>query len=155
MSAEGLRPFYVPRRTRHARGPASRVPGTDTIHVLCESGTDHRGHPKPLWYAENRERFAAWSDRIVHIVADSLPLAGPPCPTCGRGAPWITEHAQRNAAWAAVEDQVRDQDTVLVGDIDEFPNDRALEGVFPVATLSMRLLMYAADWEAPQEHPAA
>ena len=125
---------------------------SDTIHVLCESGTDHRGHPKPLWYAENRERFSPWSERIVHIAANGLPLAGPPCPTCGRGAPWITEHAQRDAGWAAVEDQVRDQDTVLVGDVDEFPNHRALEGVFPVAALSMRLLMYAADWETPQEH---
>jgi hypothetical protein len=125
---------------------------TDTIHVLCESDTDHRGHPKPLHYAENRERFAPWSERIVHIAADSLPLAGPPCPTCTRGAPWITEHAQRDRTWAAVEDQAADSDVILLGDVDEFPSAEALEGTFPVATLSQRLAMYAVDWLVPDPH---
>ena len=123
---------------------------TDTIHVLCESGTDHRGLPKPLYYAENKERFAPWSDRIVHVIADGLPLAGP-LPALSRGT---VDHRARPArpAWAAVEDQVRDSDVILLGDVDEFPPAEALEGTFPVATLSQRLAMYAVDWLVPRPH---
>lgn len=122
------------------------------VHVLTEATVDHRGNPKPLLYAENRERFAPWSDRIIHVIADDLPLAGPPCPSCGRGAPWITEHAQRDRAWAAVQDQAHDRDVVLIADVDEFPSRRSLEGVFPVAALSQRLAMYAVDWLVPAPH---
>ena len=125
---------------------------TDCLHVVVESQATHRGTPKPLHYAENKERFGPWSDRIIHVVADRIPLAGPPCPTCGRGVPWITEHAQRDAGWAAVEDQVRDSDVVLIADVDEFPSAEALEGTFPVAALSQRLAMYAVDWLTPTNH---
>ena len=88
---------------------------TDCLHVVAEAPLTHRGVPKPLHYAENKERFAPWSDRIIHVVADDLPVTG---------NPWVTEHAQRDAGWAAVEDQVRDSDVVLIADVDEFPSAR-------------------------------
>lgn len=115
----------------------------DCRHVVAEAPITHRGVPKPLHYAENKERFAPWQDRIIHVVADDLPVTG---------NPWVTEHAQRDRGWAAVEDRVRDSDVVLLADVDEFPSAEALEGTFPVAALSQRLAMYAVDWLVPDPH---
>ena len=36
--------------------------------VLVEAENDHRNKPKPLWYAENKDRFAEFEDRIIHVV---------------------------------------------------------------------------------------
>ena len=62
----------------------------DCRHVVVESQATHRGAPKPLHYAENKERFAPWSDRIIHVIADRIPLAGPralPAAGVRRGSP--------------------------------------------------------------------
>ena len=111
-------------------------------HVLVESRTTHRGDPKPLHYMENRERFAPWADRIVHIVADV-----PASPD-----PWAREHAQRDAARLALRDADPD-DMVLIADVDEIPSAAALDARPDRAvTLLQRLCMYAVDWEYPERH---
>lgn len=112
-------------------------------HCVVEATVDHRGHPKPLHYAENTARFDAWCDQIIHVTADDLPVTG---------NPWVTEHAQRDRTWQAVEDLARDSDVVLIADVDEFPSRDALEGTFPVAALSQWLAMYAVDWLVPDPH---
>ncbi len=115
----------------------------DVTHVIVEAPIDHRGHPKPLHYAENMDRFASWSDRIIHVIADDLPWTG---------NPWVTEHAQRDRTWQAVAGQVKDSDVVLLSDIDEFPSRAALEGTFPVAALNQKLCMYSCDWLVKSPH---
>ena len=45
-------------------------PVKNLVHVIVEARVDHQDHPKPLYFAEHRERFAPWADRIVHVVAD-------------------------------------------------------------------------------------
>jgi hypothetical protein len=109
-------------------------------HFLVESPLTHRGVPKPLHYADNRERFAPWADRIVHVVAALDADAGA----------WEREHAQRYAIWAALEDAA-DDDIVILADVDEIPSPQALEAVpAPVLGFRQRLCMYAADWEYPE-----
>jgi Glycosyltransferase family 17 len=115
----------------------------DCCHVVVEAPITHRNVPKPLYYADNKERFAPWSDRIIHVVANDLPVPG---------NPWVTEHAQRDRGWQAVENQARDSDVILLADVDEFPSAEALEGTFPVAALSQKLCMYAVDWMVPDPH---
>lgn len=117
----------------------------DLMHVIVEAEIAHRGYSKPLWYAENRERFSAWSDRIIHVAvrAGELP---------GGDDPWSRELAQREfakrgltgAGWL---------DTVLHGDCDEIPDAGTLltavaDGGLPFV-LSQRLCQYAADWVHP------
>ena len=41
--------------------------------VIAESPVTFPGQPKPLYYAENAERFAAWHDKIIHVVVDDYP----------------------------------------------------------------------------------
>ena len=109
----------------------------DATTVLVEATTDHQGHPKPLHYAENRERFAPWADRITHIVADDLP---------DDPNPWVREHVQRDRAMAALADAAPD-DVVLISDIDEIPSNAALETTpRPAAALQQKVCAFAVDW---------
>ncbi len=105
--------------------------------VLVESPITHRGYPKPLYYAENEERYKRWHDKIVHVVTD-LP---------DHHNPWVREHAQRRAMWGAIKDDLNDDDIVLIADLDEFPSPAALSWRgSPAASLDMKNYLYAVDW---------
>jgi hypothetical protein len=41
--------------------------------VLLEAAKTYSGDPKPLYYAENKERFAKWNKKILHYVVDDVP----------------------------------------------------------------------------------
>lgn len=40
--------------------------------VLVESYQTFSGIPKPLYYLENKQRFAKWNDKIIHIVVHDI-----------------------------------------------------------------------------------
>lgn len=42
--------------------------------IIVESYETFTGLPKPLVYAENKERFAKWNDKIIHIVAPNIEI---------------------------------------------------------------------------------
>lgn len=113
-------------------------------HILVEAGFDHRGNPKPLHYAESGSRFAAWSDRIIHVVADL-----PDTPD-----PWLREHSQRTAIWQALDGAgAQPDDVVLLADVDEFPPVEAFVRLpEPAFAHEQALSMYAVDWEHPGRH---
>lgn len=106
-------------------------------HVLVESTVDHQGHPKPLVFAENAERFAPWKDRIVHVVADLPEHANP----------MDREAVQRDAIAGGMGD-ANPGDWVILADLDEIPNDRALAAVQGRRTgvLEMVCCIFAVDW---------
>lgn len=79
--------------------------------VLCEAPFTFRGDPKPLVYAANKDRFARWNDRIVHLVYDVVPDPNP----------WENEWGQRAHLTSALADVPADA-LVLIGDVDEIPN---------------------------------
>ncbi len=87
--------------------------------VLCEAPFTFRGDPKPLVYAQNKERFARWNDRIVHLVYDAVADANP----------WNNEFGQRAHLTSAVRGLAPD-DLILIGDVDEIP-EPALAGFRP------------------------
>jgi beta-1,4-mannosyl-glycoprotein beta-1,4-N-acetylglucosaminyltransferase len=95
-------------------------------HVIAESTLTHAGHPKPLVFAENRDRFAEWDGKIIHVIQDDPPQ--------GDWAPadaqpfaesasdhWGREHAQRDALSAALA-AAADDDLILLSDCDEIPD---------------------------------
>jgi hypothetical protein len=111
----------------------------DVTHLLVEATQDHQGHPKPLHFAENQERFARWADRIRHVVVTDLP---------DHPNPWVREHAQRDAALTALAAAHWD-DLVLIADIDEIPDP----GIFtrhPGSSLALTLMQkvyaFCVDW---------
>lgn len=114
-------------------------------HVLVEAPVDHRGHPKPLVYAENKERFAPWADRIIHVVADELAQMGGPSED--RDTAWAREAAQREAIGRGLTDANPD-DRLILADVDEIPNAAAIQHVQEGETgvFDMVFCLFAVDW---------
>lgn len=110
-------------------------------HVLVEATRDHQGHAKPLYYADNRERFAPWSDQIVHVVVDDLPDEK------SHTAPLEREAAQRDATHIGLGG-AQPEDWVIIADVDEIPNGQAFYAVEvgKAGVLAMKCCMFAVDW---------
>ena len=93
----------------------------DRVHrfVVIEAPLTHQGRPKPLYYDENRARFAAYGDKIIHVVCDYLPTYEQ-VPD-----PWVRERMQRDAGMAAYMPQAEPDDIVIISDLDEIPSTAA------------------------------
>ena len=89
------------------------APVVDTF-VVTESPLTFRGKPKPLYFHENRDRFAAFSDRIRHLVIEDMPGGET------QGDHWRREHHQRTQIARALGD-LDGQDMVILSDVDEIP----------------------------------
>ena len=85
--------------------------------VLVEATQTHTNQPKPLHYQENRARFSAFHDKIIHVIVDDLPQSSDP---------WIPENFQRNCIARGLTD-CRPDDFVLVSDLDEIPRAGVVE----------------------------
>lgn len=83
--------------------------------VIAEAITTHTGAPKPLYFSENRERFARWNDRIVHLVdrGDTVSEA------------WLIEWRQRDLLADSLAGLDPD-DLVVMSDVDEIPTPESL-----------------------------
>lgn len=84
--------------------------------VVVESTVEFSGRPKPLYYEENKSKFAAWKDKIHHVKVADTPDSG-----CYR---WAREHFQRNAILRGLE-PFRNHDVVFMSDVDEIPDPDA------------------------------
>ena len=80
--------------------------------VLVEAGETHAGKPKPLYFKENVSRFAEFKDRIIYVCIEKFPEI---CKT-----DWGRENFQRNAIAEGLKN-ARDDDTILISDLDEIP----------------------------------
>ena len=85
--------------------------------VLVEATLTHQGKPKPLWYAENKERFAAWHHKLTHVVVDTYPESD--------GNAWVYEQHQRNRILDGLTGIAAD-DHVMISDVDEIPQPDAV-----------------------------
>lgn len=115
-------------------------------HVIVEAAVDHRGRPKPFYYADSKERFSAWKDRIVHVAVSEAGL-----PSYAQNSdPWSREHAQREHARTGLY-RADPHDVVLHGDADEIPSAEAVKAVGEgfLGALEQQLLLYAVDWLHP------
>lgn len=92
---------------------AELYPVVDSF-VLVEATHTHKGEEKPLYYAQNRQRFAPYNDKIRHIVVGDLP-GGP-----SQAAIWRREIGQRQAIARALVGEPDDA-LVLISDLDEIP----------------------------------
>ena len=118
--------------------------------VLVESPYDHQDHDKPLWYADNKERFAPWADKIVHVVASREEM-----PTITQDPdPWGREHAQREVIGRGLGlIGVDGSDIILQSDVDEIPRALQARNVRPgggLFSFQQRLHCFAIDWQHPE-----
>ncbi len=89
--------------------------------VLVEAVRRHSGEPKELFFQKNRERFAKFLPKIVHVVVSDEPHIPSDCPRLI--AAWAYENHQRNAIVRGLVN-IQDDDVLLISDLDEIPDPR-------------------------------
>lgn len=96
--------------------------------VVVESPWTHQGRPKELLFHANRERFAAFADRIVHVVADER----------REGVTWEQESYQRNSILKGLT-EADDDDLLIICDVDEIPRPEVVTRIADDDRLSARI----------------
>ena len=99
--------------------------------VIAEATRTHRGQSKELLFEKNRERFAAFSDKITYVVVEDL-LSEEEISKDVFYLPWFNESRQRNALMQGIAN-LRDDDVVLVSDLDEIPRPERLREAIELA----------------------
>ncbi|MEI6396933.1 MAG: hypothetical protein WCO48_02600 [Candidatus Taylorbacteria bacterium] len=92
--------------------------------VLVESTKTHSGNTKELIFDKNKERFAKFSEKIIHIVVDDMP-------NLEKDNRWVLENFQREAIMRGLT-KCTDNDLVLISDLDEIPNPDKITGAMSV-----------------------
>lgn len=93
--------------------------------VLVEMCSSHTYEPKPFIFDENKNRFSAFLDKIIHVKVEDLPE---PIPSklCTNGNRWQLENYQRDCIMRGLVD-AKDDDVVMVSDLDEIPDPLAVK----------------------------
>ncbi len=78
--------------------------------ILAEARETFSGLPKPLYYEENKERFAKWNHKIIHLVNGNL-VANDPFERAG--------YQKDNLRKFLLQSEISDEDIVYFGDLDE------------------------------------
>jgi beta-1,4-mannosyl-glycoprotein beta-1,4-N-acetylglucosaminyltransferase len=78
--------------------------------IIVECPTTHRNVPKPLYFEQNKERYAPFMSKIRHIVHE-LPLSN---------IPFENENEHRRGILKGL-DGIRHNDYLIVTDADEIP----------------------------------
>jgi beta-1,4-mannosyl-glycoprotein beta-1,4-N-acetylglucosaminyltransferase len=104
--------------------------------VIVEATQAFTGKPKPLYFADNRERYDRYAHKIIHVVVDDLPLDAP--------THWIRESHQRDAIMRGLG-EARPDDRILISDCDEIPKPEMLRRALRFRGLSHRIVTFWCD----------
>lgn len=118
--------------------------------VICEATQTFQGAPKPLYFAENRDRFTPFLDKITHLAVDDMPATSDP---------WQREHHQRTALRRALND-CSDDDFIIISDADEILRGDIIQKIrdenpvyamfdMPMYQYYMNLLSDPCGWRKP------
>lgn len=111
-------------------------------HVLAEAAVTHQGTPKPFYYAENKERFSAWEDKIICIMLDEAELDAP-------GDNHRRAIAQRRLLMLGLRNALPD-DLIILSDVDEIPRKGIIESAPANRALELSFHNFAVDWLHPK-----
>lgn len=85
--------------------------------VLEESTVTFSGEPKPMIFANNREMFREFEDKIIYVAVDNSPMSG------------VTTHErdkfQKNQLIKGMG-ECKSEDIIIFSDVDEIPNPKTL-----------------------------
>jgi beta-1,4-mannosyl-glycoprotein beta-1,4-N-acetylglucosaminyltransferase len=102
--------------------------------VLVEAPQTFTGLPKPLHFKQNRDRFARFLPKIIHVELEEFPP--------GLSSAWDREYISRRAIIRGLNDAGPD-DMVLISDVDEIPKPKALAAALPTA--DRRLTIFESE----------
>ncbi|MCB1108282.1 MAG: hypothetical protein KDK44_01370, partial [Chlamydiia bacterium] len=89
--------------------------------VLVESTETFQGNPKPLIFAENKERFGPYLDKIIHVTINEH---------YETTDPWQREYYQRNQIMRGLKD-CNKHDIIIVSDADEILKQSKIKELAP------------------------
>jgi beta-1,4-mannosyl-glycoprotein beta-1,4-N-acetylglucosaminyltransferase len=87
------------------------------VFVISESPISYMRKEKPLYFMENRARYAKWHKKIIHHTTKMSAYEGVKNPK----NPWNIERVQRNAPFLDMPDLFNPEDMVIRADVDEIP----------------------------------
>lgn len=90
--------------------------------VLCESHLTHSGNSKPLYFQENKERYARFSNKIIPLVCNN-----PTEPEVGQNMDWTRERNQRNFIYTTLKEKCRNEDIIIISDADEIFSSKKIK----------------------------
>lgn len=116
--------------------------------VLVEGAKTFSGEEKPLHFAQNRERFAKYLNKIRHVIVEEMPP--------NSHSAWDVEAYQRNAILRGLE-EAAPNDLIVISDVDEIPRATVLSSFSGhLAALELDSFYYtlncknlAAKWVGP------
>lgn len=121
-------------------------------HVLAEAPVTHTGIPKPFWYAENKERFSAWEDKIIHVMLtedDASQVTGIPS-LSGRQEISVQRAVTHRRCLSRGIENAEPDDLILLSDVDEIPRREVFSEPVPGGlALEMSFHNFAVDWLHP------
>jgi beta-1,4-mannosyl-glycoprotein beta-1,4-N-acetylglucosaminyltransferase len=102
------------------------------LFVIAESNLTHSGKSKVYNFEMNKERYAEWAHKIHYIkvsqTTEGLVFPENETKYNPENGSWILENQQRNALKKANE-FIKDNDLVIIGDLDEIPNPDVLRNL--------------------------
>lgn len=94
--------------------------------VVVESNMTHSGKPKRMWFTENKDRFAKFSDKIIHLYYQGYYIEDDKKDT---HIVWYNENMQRNTILEALKIAQPSDGILYIADVDEIPKpEKLLEG---------------------------
>lgn len=134
--------------------------------VLVEADQTFSGESKPLFFEENKHLFERYKDKVIHVVVRDFPLSTGDV----YQDRWLREEFQRNAMLRGLT-QCKEDDIILISDLDEIPNRSAVDQVKEfyvrspkksmmdedklICQLHMRLFLFHLNCESPFGWPGA
>lgn len=104
--------------------------------VLAESAFDFAGNAKPLYFEQNKDRFAEFKDRIVHVIVKDKP------PNASKR--WAIQRHQRDQLARGLGD-ARPDDLIMISDVDEIPKLSSVETMRDALTQRRLFATFAMD----------
>lgn len=87
--------------------------------VLVEAAFTFQGTPKPLYYNDNKDRFAAFNHKVIHIILHDIPP---------HNTAWELEAYQRNAIEQGIKN-IKQDDWIIISDADEIPKAACIDQI--------------------------
>lgn len=117
--------------------------------VISEATLTHKGNPKQLYFQENKERYAKYLDKIVHVIdSDLIPNAKHDYSTKMNDEVWQNENHQRNYIKHGLTSLNLDEqnDYILISDLDEIINPDTLKNIIETPSKIQSYMSFVMDF---------
>jgi beta-1,4-mannosyl-glycoprotein beta-1,4-N-acetylglucosaminyltransferase len=109
--------------------------------ILVESDMTHSGKKKPLNFREKRHLFKEFESRLIYVEVCDMPATK---------VTWDREIHQRNCIMRGLMPGAKDDDILIVADVDEIPRAETLRKILPVhRTLALSMSSYGGYLNSP------